>query len=61
MNAKSVYREDRPLYRAATRRHRNWSNALAAAGLNPEEFKKRALRRDSMAPGSVPPAGNPTI
>jgi hypothetical protein len=43
MNAKSVYREDRPLYRAATRRHHNWSNALLAAGLNPDEFRKHKV------------------
>ncbi len=43
MNAKSVYREDRPLYRAATRRHRNWSNALRAAGLDPDEFRKHKV------------------
>jgi hypothetical protein len=43
MNAKAVYREDRPLYRAATRRYRNWSNALSAAGLNPNEFRKHKI------------------
>jgi hypothetical protein len=40
MNAKAVYYDDRPLYRAATRRFGNWSNALRAAGLNPDEYRK---------------------
>lgn len=40
MNSTAVYDEDRALYRAATRRHGNWSNALLAAGLNPDEFRK---------------------
>jgi hypothetical protein len=43
MNATAVYRDDRPLYRAATRRYRNWSNALSAAGLNPNEFRKHKI------------------
>jgi hypothetical protein len=45
MNAKAVYRDDRPLYRAATRRFGNWSNALRAAGLNPDEHRKYPKRR----------------
>lgn len=44
INAKSVYRDDRPLYRAATRRHGNWRNAMIAAGLNPAEHQTRAAR-----------------
>jgi hypothetical protein len=39
LNAKAVYRDDRPLYRAATRRHGNWHNALIACGLNPDEHR----------------------
>jgi hypothetical protein len=51
MNAKAVYREDRPLYRAATRRFGNWSNALQAAGLKPDEY--RIHRRPHVAPKSL--------
>jgi hypothetical protein len=40
LNAVSVYHDDRPLYRAATRRHGNWRNALIAAGLDPVEFRR---------------------
>jgi hypothetical protein len=46
MNAKAVYREDRPLYRAATRRFGNWSKALLAAGLNPDEYRKHRRPRN---------------
>ncbi len=39
INALAVYREDRPLYRTAQRLFGNWRNTLAAAGLNPQEFR----------------------
>jgi hypothetical protein len=45
MNAKAVYREDRPMYRAATRRFGNWSHALFSAGLDPNQFSKRGTVR----------------
>jgi len=35
-----VQKEQRPLHHAATKRYGNWRNALRAAGLNPEEFRK---------------------
>jgi hypothetical protein len=41
INAASVYRDDRPLYRVAERQFGNWRNALKAAGLNPEDFSAR--------------------
>ena len=40
LNAVSVYHDDRPLYRAATRRHGNWRNALMAAGLDPDQIRR---------------------
>jgi hypothetical protein len=40
MDATSVYRENKSLFRAATWRHGTWRNALLAAGLNPDEFPK---------------------
>ncbi len=42
INAVAVYRDDRALYRAATRRHGNWRNSLIAAGLDPSQFGARA-------------------
>lgn len=50
MHATAVYVEDRRLYRAATRHHGSWRNALLAAGLNPDEFRVyrgRAVLRQS--------------
>jgi hypothetical protein len=41
MNAKAVYREDRALLRAASRRHGNWANALVVAGLNPADHQRK--------------------
>jgi hypothetical protein len=38
LNATAVNDEDKGLYRAATRRFGNWTNALFAAGLNPKDF-----------------------
>jgi len=40
INAATVYRDDRSLYHAATRRHGNWRNALIAAGLDPSLFER---------------------
>jgi hypothetical protein len=40
MHSTAVYKDDIALYQAARRRHGNWSNALLAAGLNPDEFRK---------------------
>lgn len=40
INANAVRREHRSLYSGVERRFGNWSKALAAAGLNPEEFQK---------------------
>jgi hypothetical protein len=48
LNAVSVYHDDRALYRAATRRHGNWHNALIAAGLNPSEFRRCRGRRPTV-------------
>jgi len=52
MNAKAVYRESRPLYRAATRRFGNWSKALLAAGLDPDEYRKHC-RPQTVPTGSA--------
>lgn len=49
-NAAAVSEEDRALYRAATRRFGNWTNALIAAGLNPSDFW-----RHSTPPGARTP------
>jgi len=38
LNAAAVHDEDKALYRAATRRFGNWTNALIATGLNPDDF-----------------------
>lgn len=48
MNAKSVYRDDRSLYRAATRRFGNWSKALRAAGLDPDTYRRHRVNRDRL-------------
>ena len=40
LNAAAIYREDRGLYKAAASRHGSWGNALLAAGLNPDDFRK---------------------
>jgi hypothetical protein len=47
INAKAVYREDRALLRAATRRHGNWRNALIACGLNPSEHEHSTYLKDT--------------
>ena len=46
LNAAAVNNDDKALYRAATRRYGNWSNALLAVGLDPEEFWRYGLPRD---------------
>lgn len=38
LNAVAVHDDDKALYRAATRRFGNWTNALIATGLNPDDF-----------------------
>lgn len=48
LNAMSVYRDERSLYRAGFRLHGNWSNALIAAGLDARLFR-RYRRDDSRA------------
>jgi hypothetical protein len=40
LNALALSTEDRALYRAATRRFGNWSNALLAAGLDPGDHQR---------------------
>jgi hypothetical protein len=44
INAASVYRDDRPLFRAGTRRFGNWDKAMAAAGLDPAEHRRYQRR-----------------
>ena len=50
MHGAAVCRDDVALYQAAKRRHGSWSNALLAAGLNPDEFRKYGLRLKSSCP-----------
>jgi hypothetical protein len=50
MNAASVRREDISLYRAASKRHRSWSRALQAAGLNPKDFAKNVVALGGLLP-----------
>ena len=45
LNAAAVCDDDKALYRAATRRHGNWGNALIAAGLDPAEFWRHGQPR----------------
>lgn len=40
MNSAAVRKDDEPLYRAAKRCYGSWHSALAAAGLNPDEFRR---------------------
>jgi hypothetical protein len=47
INAKAVYREDRALLRAATRRHGTWRKALIACGLNPFDHERLSSRDHS--------------
>ncbi|MBK9118146.1 MAG: hypothetical protein IPM18_00845 [Phycisphaerales bacterium] len=54
MNALAVYAEHPGLYRAALRNFANWRNALASAGLNPEEFWRGAT-----APSETEPSARP--
>jgi hypothetical protein len=53
MNAEAMAREDRALYRAATRRFSNWSDALRAAGLDPSDHQRGPGRKGG-APASSP-------
>ena len=50
MNAVALAREDGPLYCAARRHLRSWSNALLAAGLDPAAFRRSP-------PGETPTSG----
>jgi hypothetical protein len=45
MSAKAVLKENRHLHHAATTWFGNWRKAMAAAGLNPNAFRKRYQRR----------------
>ena len=45
MSAKSVYDEDRPLYRAASNRFGHWAAALRAAGLDPVHHRYQQPRK----------------
>ena len=44
MNATVVHDEDSRLYWAAKARYGSWRNAMLAAGLDPDEFRKGATR-----------------
>ncbi|MGD0091465.1 MAG: hypothetical protein ABSE73_16220 [Planctomycetota bacterium] len=44
LNARALRSEDRALYSAGKRRFSNWSNALLAAGLNPDDHQRTARR-----------------
>lgn len=64
LNAAAVRDDDECLYSAAKKRYGNWSAALLAAGLNPDEFRGRGGRGNGgqkptadvaeLANGSVP-------
>ena len=54
LNAHAFSREDRGLYRAATRRFSNWSDALLAAGLNPDDYRRAAGARGRLAIAGTP-------
>jgi len=57
MNARSLAREDRGLYRAARRHLKNWSNALAAAGLDPDAYRVSPQRKE---PPQIPGTREPS-
>lgn len=64
LNASAVHDEDKALYRAATRRFGNWTNALIATGLNPDDFWRHgrppsARERQAKAP-SITETGDET-
>ena len=58
MNAEALARDDRALYRAATRRFTNWSDALRAAGVNPDDHRRGPGRKGG--PQASSPSGEPT-
>ena len=57
MNSKSVYRLDRSLFSAATRRFGNWSNALRAAGVDPADHRR--YRKPTQRPATAEVDGVP--
>jgi hypothetical protein len=58
MNAEALAREYRALYWAATRRFNNWSDALRAAGVDPEDHRRGPGRKGGAQASS--PRGEPT-
>jgi hypothetical protein len=62
LHASALYRDDSALYHAARRRFGNWSNALIAAGLSPDDHRRGPKGSSAPAePGNESARGLPSV